>query len=452
MKSDTIVALATPPGKSGVAIIRISGSQAAFALQSFAAPLPPPRFAKLATLRVEGEVIDKALVLFFPAPGSFTGENMIELHVHGSRAVTSRLLSHLVALPGLRLAEAGEFSKRAMLSGKMGILEVEALSDLINADTEMQRIQAMRQLEGRTGARLNGLRARVVEALALLEAYIDFPEEEIPTQILDNVQLQLRAVEIEIKAILADGRIGERIREGFHIAIIGAPNVGKSSLLNALAKREAAIVSDVSGTTRDVIEVQMDMHGFPVIISDTAGLRDSQDVIERIGMERALERAINADLRLLLLDASAANDNLAFGMLLQHLPHSTLMQDTILVYNKIDALKSGFTSPTPLPFGARQAVGISALSGEGLDQLQKIITAVFEELTLASPAPLITRLRHRQYLEAALEHIQSFYVEAELEIACEELRLTAVEIGKITGVILVDELLDHIFSTFCIGK
>lgn len=439
--TDTIIALATPPGKSGVAVIRISGARVCDALAALSCPLPPARTAHLTPLLCPDTqtIIDRAVVIFFKAPASFTGEDVIELQVHGSRAITSRLLALLSALPGFRLAEAGEFSRRALMNGKMDLLEVEALADLIDAETEAQRVQALRQMEGVTGKQFESLRAAIIEALALLEAYIDFPDEDIPTQVMQDVEQRVNNIHEQIMSMLDDKGIGERIREGFHIAIIGEPNVGKSSLLNLLARREAAIVSEIAGTTRDVIEVQMDIGGWPVIISDTAGLRESVDVIENIGIERARSRADEADIRIIMYDTAerekADQSKYITGIIAR--------ESDIVVFNKADL--------NPNISIDQHAITLSAKTGQGMDALIETIKTRLDRAEGAS-SPCITRLRHRQALEQSATHLEQFDLTKELEIACEELRLAARRIGEITGKILVDELLDHIFSTFCIGK
>ncbi len=423
----TIVALATPPGKSGVAIIRISGPRALEALGALTTShAPPPRVAQLKTLKnpTTGTEIDRALVLYFNAPASFTGEGVVELHTHGSRAVIQTLLKCLCEMRGMRLAEPGEFTRRAFLNGKLDLLEVEALSDLIEAETERQREQALTQLSGVISEQYQKLRNSIIQSLALIEAYIDFPDEDIPEETLAQFGVTLQKTGEQIESLLADNGAGERIREGFSVVIMGAPNVGKSTLLNALAKRDIAIVSDIAGTTRDMLEVHMDIGGYPVTLIDTAGIRERAESIEAIGIERALKRAENADLVLWLMDA----------------PCPAPKPDALCVLTKAD-------------LGRKQpgVLAISAQTGEGLEALIAAIKDRIEN-SVSSASPIITRARHRQHLEAALICLKQAQTPLPLELKCEELRLAAREIGKITGKIAVDDVLDVVFSTFCIGK
>ncbi|HEU5046949.1 MAG TPA: tRNA uridine-5-carboxymethylaminomethyl(34) synthesis GTPase MnmE [Rickettsiales bacterium] len=438
----TIFAVATPPGKSGVAVIRISGEQAKTALCALGVPQSlTPRIAALASLQHAGEAIDKALVLYFNAPHSFTGEEVAEIHCHGSRATLHKLTQVLASLPGFRLAEPGEFTRRAFLNGKMDLTAAEGLADLIDADTEAQRKQALRVMEGETASFFEALRADILHSLAFLEAYIDFPDEDIPESVLAEVTSEINEVAARISAQLADNRAGEKIREGIYIAILGAPNVGKSSLLNWLAKREAAIVSDIAGTTRDVIEVQLDIKGYPVILADTAGIREQAETIEREGIRRSFERARTADIKLVMLDATqaAAAQNV-----------STLIdENAIVLWNKVDAAQSPGAALAdnikPIAVSVKERIG-----------LEKLIEAIETKIAASVPpeASFITRSRHRAHLVAALEHLGKYEAARmrALELACEELRRAATEIGKITGRISVDEVLGHIFSSFCIGK
>jgi tRNA modification GTPase len=458
----TIFAPATAAGKAGVAVLRISGPNAGAALAAIGvSPLPQPRVATLVKLRAapdggstprsgsasdsaspSGDIIDNALALWFPAPASFTGEDVAELHVHGSRAVMKAILGVLSDLPGLRMAEPGEFSRRAYLNGKMDLTEVEGLADLIDAETEAQRAQALNALEGAQGARFKQLRETVVHALAHLEAYIDFPDEEIPPDVLSGIHADVRGLMANIESLLADNHRGERIRDGIRVVILGAPNAGKSTLLNALAQRDAAIVSATPGTTRDAIEVHLDIAGYAVTLIDTAGLRASSDDIEQEGIRRARAHAENADLRLVLFDGS-------------QLPELDAESGALLTANSIALLTKSECLMTPAPdqIGTRPALAISAHTGDGMDALLDALkTYVAEEFAAHAHAPLITRERHRASLIIALQHLQSFLLCNAQELACEELRLAASEIGKITGIIAVDELLDHIFRDFCIGK
>lgn len=436
----TIFALSTAPGKAGVAIIRVSGPDAAVALAHFGVePQPLPRQARFASLTApDGTILDQALVLFFPAPHSFTGEMTVEFHVHGSRAVIRRVLEELGDLPGFRLAEPGEFSRRAFLSGKMDLTAAEGLADLIDAETEGQRRQALRLMGGEASWFYGALRERVLSALALLEAFIDFPEEEIPDELMKEIEDNAATAREEIDRRLAGRPVAERIREGISIAILGPPNTGKSSLLNYLAQRDAAIVSSVAGTTRDVIEIHLDIGGYPVILADTAGIRDEADSVEQEGIRRSLQRAETADIRLVLCDPQAQ-------AVWQPQQESADGQETVFIYGKADLA----TPPQPLP----GALCISTVTGQGMDALQERLAAILGT-NYAPESPLITNERHRRHLREASAHLHRLgAIQAlPIELKCEELRRAAHEIGKITGQMTVDELLGRIFSRFCIGK
>ncbi len=437
--ASTIYALASAPGKSGVAVFRISGPKARDAVVELGVETTlTPRLATLVTLVHNARKIDQALALFFPSPYSFTGEDIVELHTHGSRAVTKMLLEALKLISGLRMAEPGEFARRAFLNHKLDLAQVEGMGDLIDADTPTQHAQAMRQLGGDTTRRVEALRAAILEPLALMEAYIDFPDEEIPDEVLTQTTQHVDELIKEIKYLLDDGHIGEKIREGLEIVILGAPNAGKSSLLNALARRDAAIVSAEPGTTRDLIEIQMEIAGYAVTLVDTAGIRDAAGEIESEGIRRALTRAQNADLKLHLVDvttlAESMNKLAAF-----------VDKNTILIATKSDLAPL----PSNLPF---PAIAISTQTGDGIDRLITTLIEAISRRMESANAPLITRARHREALANAAKHLARFHANGALEINCEELRLSANAIGKITGKIWVDDLLDLIFSRFCIGK
>jgi tRNA modification GTPase len=448
----TIFAPATAAGKSGVAIIRISGPAAGAAMAALAGKLPPPRIAARARFRdpAGGAVIDDGFALWFPAPGSFTGEDVGELHVHGSRAVLAALIAALGRLPGLRLAEPGEFTRRAFDAGKLDLTQVEGLADLIAAETEAQRRQARRQLEGALGALAEQWRARLVRMLAHAEAEIDFPEEDLPGGLMAGLGADIDLLAAEIAAQLADPR-GERLRDGLSIAIVGPPNAGKSSLLNALARREAAIVSATAGTTRDVIEVQLDLGGFPVMVADTAGLRelptadDGHAAIESEGIRRALARAEAADLKLLVLDATAGDPDESVAQLID--------ADTLVVLNKIDAM------PRAQPIVAGHVWRVSVRTGEGLGELLAALTQDVSKRLEAhgQAAPLVTRTRHSAALAdcvASLERAHAAIVAGAetAELVAEDLRLAARALGRITGRVGVEDILDVVFREFCIGK
>ncbi|WP_372397881.1 tRNA uridine-5-carboxymethylaminomethyl(34) synthesis GTPase MnmE [Azospirillum sp. HJ39] len=442
--SATIFALATAPGRSGVAVVRISGPEAGSALAALTGrPLPPPpRRAVLTQLRNprSGDALDDALVLRFTGPASFTGEDVVELHLHGGRAVVSGVIEALGDLPGLRLAEPGEFTRRAFENGKLDLTEAEAVADLIDAETTAQRRQALRQMEGALGRLYDGWRERLTRALAHIEADIDFADEDLPGGVADAVRPVLAGLAGEIAVHLDDGGRGERLREGLHIAIVGAPNAGKSSLLNALARRDAAIVSARAGTTRDVIEVHLDLGGYPVVLADTAGLRDAAaDEVEEEGIRRARDRAARADVKVAVFDATT----------LPALDAATLAlidRDTVVVFNKIDL--AAVTEPRP----DLSPVMVSAHSGAGLKELEERLTAFSADRLAIGSAPSLTRARHRAALADCRESLLRA-LEAPLpELAAEDVRLASRALGRITGRVDVEDLLDVIFRDFCIGK
>jgi tRNA modification GTPase len=405
--------------------------------------LPPPRVAQRRRLvdPHSAEVLDEGLILWFPAPRSATGEDVAELHLHGSRAVLAAVMQALARL-GLRLAEPGEFTRRAFLNGKLDLLQAEAVADLAAAETEAQRRQAMRQLGGELGEVYRGWRDRLTRILAHFEAAIDFPDEDLPPEIEDRILGETEALVAEIERHLADGHRGERLRDGIDVAILGPPNAGKSSLLNRIARRDAAITSPIPGTTRDVIEVAIDLGGYPIVLADTAGLRDSADAIEQEGKRRAVQRAEKAEIRLFVFDiahrADAAGASAWPGA------------DTILVANKIDLVPAADTdlSPPALPVSA---LPISALTGEGID---KLLTLLGERVaqTYRIEAPVLTRARHRQALEEAVASLRRSFSAALPELRAEDLRLALRSLGRITGAVGVEDLLDVIFRDFCIGK
>ena len=438
--SDTIYAPATLVGRAGLSAVRISGPGAGAAVTALAGRLPPPRRASLCRLRdpATGEAIDRGLVLWFPAPASFTGEDMAELHLHGGRAVIAAVLHALEALPGLRLAEPGEFARRAFDNGKLDLTAVEGLADLVAAETEAQRRQALRQLEGGLGDLTQAWRERLVTTLARLEAAIDFPEEGLPEGLVEETRAAAEALADDIAPHLDDTR-GERLRDGALIVILGPPNVGKSSLLNYLAKRDAAIVSTQAGTTRDVVEVHLDLAGYPATVADTAGLREASDPVEREGVARALDRADRADLKLLMVEATAPGGT-ELGPMVDG--------RTLVLVNKIDLLAG-----RRLPELLWPSLPISMVSGVGLDRLSEELTArvraLFEE---GGPAPVVTRARHRAALADCVEALRRAGAVAAPELIAEDLRLAARALGRVTGQVDVEELLDRIFRDFCIGK
>ncbi|HXQ53560.1 MAG TPA: tRNA uridine-5-carboxymethylaminomethyl(34) synthesis GTPase MnmE [Stellaceae bacterium] len=433
---DTIYALSTAPGRAGIAVVRLSGLLAAPALRALAGTVPPPRHAQLAHFHDEsGEEIDRGLMLFFPAPASVTGEDVAEFHVHGSRAVVAALFEALARL-GLRLAEPGEFTRRAFLNGKLDLAEAEALADLVAAETSAQRRQALRQLSGALGQLTEAWRARLIDAQARLEAAIDFPDEDLPAGLMDAARDEVRALSREIAAHLADDHRGERLRDGIAIAIVGPPNAGKSSLMNALARREVAITAASAGTTRDVIEVALDLEGYPVLLADTAGLRASRDAVEEEGVRRARARAASADLKLVLIDATRPEESDALADMVD--------RDAIVIANKIDLLPPGVAPRIGLPLSVKTGAGMDRL----LERLGEEVAARFAP----SAAPLVTRARHREALEACRAALERFGAAPLPELAAEDLREAARALGRITGRVDVEDMLDRLFAEFCIGK
>lgn len=437
----TICALASGAGRAGVAVIRVSGPASGLATRAIAGSVPPPRRAALRLLRTgQGEAIDQALVLWFPSPGSFTGEDVAEFHVHGGPAVIAAVMDALLSLPGLRLSEPGEFTRRAFEHGKLDLTEAEGLADLVDAETEGQRRQALRQLQGGLKHIYEGWRVDLLSALALVEADIDFPDEDLPQGLSSRAAQHIKSLAQALSAHLHDCRRGERVRDGYRVAIIGAPNAGKSSLLNALAGREAAIVSPIPGTTRDVVEVRLVLAGFPVWIADTAGLREAADAIEAEGVKRALARAEEADLRLLVLDATGP----------AALPEAA-RPDDLVIWNKSDLapcpaqrLIEAPGGPTPIP--------LSAATGDGLPDLLSALSARVAHALSAQEAPALSRARHRALVRAAAQELSDALAAPGPELAGEHLRRAADALGRLTGRIHVEEVLGEIFGRFCIGK
>ena len=455
MKSGTIFALASAPGRAGVAVIRVSGPGAGSALEGLGGAIPKPRHATRARFRDPdtGESLDDGLCLWFPGPASFTGEDVAEFHIHGGRAAIAAMVGALGRVPGLRPAEPGEFTRRGFENGKMDLTEAEALADLVDAETAAQRRQALRQLDGELGRLFEGWRGGLIRALAHLEAAIDFPEEGLPDDLQAEINVYILGLIEELTQYLDDNRRGERLRDGVSIAILGAANVGKSSLLNALARRDAAIVSGLAGTTRDVIEVHLDIGGYPVVVADTAGLREVGDEVEREGVARALARADAADLRLVVFDAGAPSADPAAVALLDGDGHGG-GGVALAVWNKCDLLDT----PPPPRVGGHQALAISVLTGEGMAELLGAVEARVADLLAdaAGAAMSLTRLRHRNALEecrGALGRAAKGIAEAAaVELIAEDTRLAMRALGRITGRVDVEDVLDVIFREFCIGK
>lgn len=441
MTGETIFALASAPGRAGIAVVRVSGPGAGATLAALGCPIPPPRRASRARLRDSaGGLIDDGLVIWFPAPHSFTGEDVAELHVHGSRAVLAHLSETLAAREGVRPAEPGEFTRRAFEHDKLDLTQAEALADLIDAETRAQQRQALRQMGGALKERYDDWRHRLVQALAHLEAVIDFPDEELPPDVTARLWGQVADLRRDIAAHLDDKHRGERTREGVHVAIVGPPNAGKSSLLNALVRRDAAIVSDIPGTTRDVIEVHLDLGGYAVTIADTAGLREASDVIEDEGIRRARKRARDADLKIALFDGARYPARDAATEALRD-------ERTIAVMNKADLLREARV------FDAREDIHfVSVKTGFGLEELLAVLEGrVRKESDAGASAPL-TRARHRVALEECRDALDRAMGAPLPELAAEDLRLAARGLGRLTGRVDVEEILDVVFRDFCIGK
>ncbi len=442
----TIYALSSGPGLSGIAVIRISGPDTKKVLQNMTYLKLPE--AKVATLRKfknpeTNDLIDEGILLWFPSPESYTGEDMAEFHVHGSKAVVEAMHSSLSKINGCRLAEPGEFTKIAFQNGKINLLKAESISDLISSETEIQRRQAIKIMTGKSSDKFNSLRQKLLKILSNVEAKIDFPEDDLPNDILNNILLEAKNVRQEIEKILNDHKVGEKIREGFKIAIVGPTNVGKSSLLNYLSKRDVAIVSEVAGTTRDVIETYLNLDGYPVIISDTAGIRDSIDEIEKKGIKLALEKAENADLNIIVLEPKSVN--------LSHFLNGIISKNAIIVINKtdlgIDKLNNEFKKYNPIQ--------ISIKEEKNLDELINLIKENLKNKFISSEEIFITRQRHRMNLEECVTSLKNFEeknTKEDFDKAAEDLRLATRYLGMIVGKVDVEEILGSIFNDFCIGK
>ena len=441
-----IFALSTGPGISGIAVIRISGEETSKIINILTGkPVPKPRIATLRKINKinTSELIDEGLILWFPGPESYTGEDMAEIQVHGSKAVVEALHSTLSDIENCRLAEPGEFTKLAFQNGKINLLKAESIADLISSETEIQRQQAIKIMNGKSADQFNYLRDKLLKILAHVEAKIDFPEEDLPNNILDEIKNSSDEVIIKIKKILNDQKVGERIREGFKIAILGPTNAGKSSLMNHLSNRDVAIVSEIAGTTRDVIETHLNLDGYPVTISDTAGIRDSKDEIEKKGIKLSLNRAEEADLKLVVVEAK----NLEFTDILKGL----LDDNAILVVNKSDLLEKDIDPQIK----KINHVLISIKENKNVEELISKIKNNLKNKFISSDDILITRERHRQHLQQCLDHINNFNQKKEIEDfdkAAEDLRLATRHLGMIVGKVDVEEILGSIFNDFCIGK
>ena len=442
----TIYALSTGPGISGIAVIRISGEETSKVLTLLTSkPLPKPRVAALRKINKinTSELIDEGIILWFPGPESYTGEDMAEIQVHGSKAVVDALHKSISKIENCRLAEPGEFTKLAFQNGKINLLKAESVADLISSETEIQRQQAIKIMNGKSANRFNFLREKLLKILAHVEAKIDFPDEDLPKDILNEIKKSSDEDLKNIEKILDDQKVGERIREGFKIAILGPTNAGKSSLLNHLSNRDVAIVSEIAGTTRDVIETHLNIDGYPVIVSDTAGIRESKDEIEKKGIKLSLNRAEEADLKLIVVEAK----NLDFTDVLKGL----LDENAILVINKLDLLKKDIDPEIK----KINHVLISIKDNLNIDALILKIKNSLKNKFITSEDILITRERHRQHLEQCLNHLKNFNQKKEIEDfdkAAEDLRLATRHLGMIVGKVDVEEILGSIFNDFCIGK
>jgi tRNA modification GTPase len=450
---DTIFALSSGRPPAAIGVVRISGQRAGAGLEALTGRLPLARRAMLTKLRdpASGEVIDEALVLWFPAPNSETGENVAELQLHGGRAVIAGVLAALGRLEGFRPAEAGEFTRRAFEKGRLDLTAVEGLADLIGAETEAQRRQAYRQLKGLLGDRAESWRGRLVEALALVEARIDFSDEaDVPEDLVRPALEIVRTLRAEIADALAGASRGERLRDGLVVAIAGPPNAGKSTLLNRIARREAAIVSPVPGTTRDVIEVHLDLDGYPVTLLDTAGIRPSTDPVEQEGIRRAQHRAGEADLVLWVTDASTEGTHVGNDAAMEGVPSGPHVWT---VKNKADLLVTAGTNENES--GLLETFILSATSGHGVEPLLQALAVYAGKFFRSGESTLITRERHRKALEATSEMLDRALSEdatGREDIIAEELRLAARHLGRLTGRVDVEDILDVIFRDFCIGK
>jgi tRNA modification GTPase len=442
----TIYALSTGPGVSGVAIVRISGSEASNVIKSLTGmEIPKPRMATLRKINNinTSKLIDEGIIIWFPGPQSYTGEDMAEIHVHGGKAVVLAVQNEIAKVKNCRLAEPGEFTKLAFQNGKINLLEAESIADLISAETEIQRLQAVKIMTGKSSKKFNELREKLLKLLSFVEAKIDFPEEDLPEDNLKKIKVDTLDVLEEINKILDDQKVGEIIREGFKIAIVGPTNAGKSSLLNNLSNREVAIVSEIAGTTRDVVETHLNIDGYPVIVSDTAGIRDSKDEIEKKGIKLSLNKAEKADLKLVVVDAKSID--------LRGFLNDLLKNDAILVVNKSDLLKEKLDTD----ISKLNHVLISLKDNLNIDILISKIKDQLKNKFISEEDILITRERHRQHLVQSSDHLKSFLEKndkKDFDKAAEDLRLATRHLGMIVGKVDVEEILGSIFNDFCIGK
>lgn len=446
MSGKTIYALSTVNGKSGVAVVRISGDNSIDVIKSMTdltVSSIESRKAYFINLKhsVTSNVLDKCLLIYFKSPYSFTGEDIIELQIHGSQAVIKSVLDSLSCLDNYRLAEPGEFSKRAFYNGKMDLTEAEGLADLIDAETEEQQKYALRQMDGVLRNVYDDWRERLLTIQSYLEAYIDFPEEEIPDSIVDGLLNDVFKLKTEIKQHLDGDNIGERLKDGFKVVIVGPPNAGKSSLLNAIVKRDAAIVSSTEGTTRDAIDVYLNLKGYPVIFTDTAGLRETEEEIEKLGIEIALNKASFADIVICLVDGKDKDSNVFDDI-------KEKSSNLIFVANKSDSL----TSSEIANWESKGYQIISAKQNSGIVGLLDSISDKIKDKFSSSSSLIITRARYKEFLIESFNNLDMFNLDKNIEFAAEDVRLASRALGKITGQIEINEILDKIFGDFCIGK
>ena len=441
----TIYALSSGAGISGVAVIRISGEKTKEIIRQITGrELPKPRIASLNKIREikTKELIDEGIIIWFPGPDSYTGEDMAELHVHGSSAVIKSILDNISKINNCRLAEAGEFTKIAFQNEKINLLKAESIGDLIAAETDLQRKQALKIMSGKSSDIFNSWRQTLLKILSNLEAKIDFPDEDLPDDILYNIKKNSEEVKLEIKKTLNDSKVGERIREGFRIAIVGPTNVGKSSMLNYFSKREAAIVSEIAGTTRDIVEVHLNIDGYPVVMSDTAGIRNSRDEIEKKGIKLALKKAEDADLNLLVFDQKSVD----FASFLKDLN----LEKCIFVINKSDLGNNenqNLHQYNPISISIKEEANVDKLIDRIKEKLKNKFVSIEDTL--------ITRERHRQHLQTCVDHLENFSrkeKEKDFDKAAEDLRLATRHLGMLVGKVDVEEILGSIFKDFCIGK
>lgn len=448
MDNKTIFALSTVYGKSGVAVVRVSGKNAILAVKELTdinIDNIKPRFAYFSKIYAYGknELIDNALVIYFKSPYSFNGEDIVEFQIHGSKAVILSLIENLSLLPDFRMAEPGEFSKRAFYNGKMDLTQAEGLADLIDAETKEQHRFAVKQMSGNLKDLYNSWRDSLVKVLAHIEAYIDFPDENIPEDVYHNLLNSVFKISVEIKNHLNSNKNTERLRDGFNVVIIGRPNAGKSSLVNTIINRNAVIVSDIAGTTRDAIDLHFDLGGYPLIITDTAGLRDkTNDIIEEKGIEIAKEKIKNADIILAVFDAEKDNKEIFSDII------NNEENKVVYVANKIDKL----TEEQCSCLKNSDDILISAKENKGIDiLLSKILDTIKNNFAVSSGA-IITRTRYRELLQQTIDFLDDFSLDKDIELAAEDIRMAVRFIGKIVGKVEVEEILDRIFGDFCIGK